>query len=120
MSTGNKSPRDLAPKKSTVKGLTILIIILIVAAPVGLLAIGVAYGEWGSEELQEMLGYVPAGIKEGENLWQAPFPDYSLSDLDPNVAYWLSAIIGIGIIIVVIWGIGKLVARNGARKNGTT
>jgi hypothetical protein len=108
------------PKKKTINRLKLLIIILIIAAPLGLLAVGIAYGEWGSEELQALLGYVPTGIQQGENLWQAPFPDYGFGDLDPTVAYWLSAIIGVIIIIVVIWGISKLLIRKGARKNGTT
>jgi len=107
------------PKKKTIEGLVIIIIVLIIAVPLGILAVGVAYGEWGSEELQSLVGYVPSGVEEGENLWQSPFPDYGIPGLDPNVAYWLSAIVGVLIIIMVIWGIGKLVARKGARKNGT-
>ncbi len=110
----------IVPKKTTIKRLCMVIIVLIVAAPIGLLAVGVAYGEWGSEELQELLGYVPPGVEQGENLWRAPFPDYGFLGLDPNVAYWLSAIVGVLIILAVIWGIGKLVARKGVRKNGST
>src|SRR4030067_2963014 len=37
--------------------------------PIGLLASGTAWGEWGSKQLQDMLGFVPQGLERLENLW---------------------------------------------------
>jgi cobalt/nickel transport system permease protein len=98
----------VAPKKKTLKMLLIVLIILIIAAPIGLLAIGTAYGEWGLEELQDLLGYTPAGIEQWQNFWTSLFPDYSVANLDPNIGYWISAVVGVGLIfgvLLVIWKI---------------
>jgi hypothetical protein len=52
---------------------------------------------------------VPTGIQQGENLWSAPFADYTYGDIDPNLGYLLSAIIGSGIILLGMFIIVKLV-----------
>ena len=50
-----------------VRNLAIGLLMLIILAPLGLLAVGETFGEWGPEELQEKLGVVPPGI--GAALW---------------------------------------------------
>ena len=107
------------PKKKTIRNLGLILIILVIAVPLGIFAVGTAYGEWGSDELQAMLGYVPSGVQAGESLWHAPLPDYGFGNLDPNVGYWLSAVIGVAVIIVVMFGIGKLAARKEVHRNAT-
>lgn len=102
--------------KNTQKKLWIGLVILIVLTPLGLLASGTAYGEWGSDELQQTLGYVPSGIEQGENLWHALFPDYTVAGLEnsflqSSIGYILSAVIGIALIYIVVLTIGKLIAR---------
>jgi len=90
--------------------------ILIVLTPLGLLAQGTAFGEWGSQELQQTLGYVPDGIKSGETLWYAIFSGYSMpglgnSFLHSSIGYILSAAIGIGLIYLATLAIGKFLAK---------
>jgi hypothetical protein len=99
----------------TKKKLLIGLAILIILTPIGLLASGTAFGEWGSEELQKMLGYVPQGIETGEKLWQSLFPDYSIpglegSFLSSSLGYILSAIIGVVLIVIAILALGKFLA----------
>lgn len=73
--------------------------ILILLTPLGLLAEGAAWGEWAAEELNEMLGFVPAGIESAGQWWAAFFPDYSIPFLGEGrigetIGYMLSAFIG--------------------------
>ena len=53
------------------------LVLLIILAPLGLLAVGETFGEWGSEELKEKLGFVPPGLEKLSGIWSAPMPDYA-------------------------------------------
>lgn len=78
--------------------------ILIILTPLGLLAPGTAWGEWGSEQLQEIgLGFVPQGLQKLEGAWNAVFADYSFPGMGENAGYILSAVLGVSIILVVFW-----------------
>ena len=78
---------------------------LVVASPLGLLAPGTAWGEWGTEELAGMgLGVIPAGLERLSGLWGAPLADYDLPALgNANLGYVLSAIVGIALTVLVVW-----------------
>ena len=76
-----------------------LIAVLVAATPLGLLATGTAWGEWGAEELLEQ-GLSPAGITEGWSL-ETIMPDYGLSGMGEIPAYILSAIIGVALLIII-------------------
>jgi cobalt/nickel transport system permease protein len=78
---------------------------LIVIVPVGLLAPGTAWGEWGTEELTRMgLAFIPQGMAKTSGLWPAPLPDYDLASLgNANLAYILSALAGIAAVVIVVW-----------------
>jgi len=78
---------------------------LIVITPIGLLAPGTAWGEWGAEALTSLgLSFIPKGLGKLSGLWSAPIPNYNISALgNVNVAYILSAIVGVLITIGVVW-----------------
>ncbi len=82
--------------------------ILALLSPIGLLASGTAWGEWGTDEFPTMLGYVPQGLARFSDLWRAPLPDYSIPGLGSNVGYIFSALVGMALVILVSWGIGKI------------
>ncbi len=86
---------------------------LIVLTPIGLLAPGTAWGEWGRSELEQLgLGYIPAGFDHWSNLWSAPLPGYELAALNNStLGYIFSAVLGVAIVFLAILGIGWLVAR---------
>ena len=59
--------------------------LLIVAflSPIGLylpdlVRAGSAWGEWGVDEIRQMIGYAPAGMERNRGLWRAPIPEYAL------------------------------------------
>ena len=83
-----------------------LIAVLIAATPLGLLAAGTAWGEWGADEIAEIvvngkaLGYTPAGLEKGWSL-DVLMPDYTLSGVNEILAYILSAMIGAALLIII-------------------
>ncbi len=85
--------------------------VLCLLAPIGLLASGTAWGEWGKEAFTEMIGYVPKGLAHFSEFWHAPFPDYAVSGTGDYVGYILSAFGGVLLVLVVTWGAGKILAR---------
>jgi len=98
------------------------VIILAFLSPLGLLLpeyfkAGDAWGEWGAETLQELVGYVPQGFTRLSALWSAPVPDYAFQGWEEkglgnlSFAYISSAVIGIGITVAVIMLLGKLLTK---------
>jgi cobalt/nickel transport system permease protein len=82
-----------------------LLAMLIMLAPIGLLAPGTAWGEWGADELASRgLSFIPSGMEKLSGLWSAPFPDYDLPALgNANLAYLLSAAVGILVVGICVW-----------------
>lgn len=83
-----------------------LIALLIAATPLGLLATGTAWGEWGADEISDIvtngsvLGYTPKGLAEGWSL-SVLMPDYAVSGMNEAAAYILSALIGVALLIII-------------------
>jgi cobalt/nickel transport system permease protein len=79
--------------------------VLIAAAPLGLLAPGTAWGEWGSDQFAELgLNFIPQGFQQLEGLWGAPMPDYDIPALgNVTLSYILSAVLGIVVVAIVAW-----------------
>jgi cobalt/nickel transport system permease protein len=88
--------------------------VLIVASPLGLLAPGTAWGEWGTQQLTERgLASIPAGLKQLSGLWGAPMAGYNLSILgNAKLGYVLSALLGIGLIALILWLFSLLLTGN--------
>lgn len=84
----------------------LLLVTLAVLAPLGLLARGTAWGEWGADELRQLTGFLPAGM--AGHGYAAPLPDYAapgghISPLASGAMYILSALIGIAAIVFAGW-----------------
>lgn len=96
-----------------------LLAALVALSPLGLLAAGTAWGEWGAGEIASVaeggkaLGYVPSGMQQAG--FQAPVPDYALNGLPAVAGYILSAVAGAAILVIAF----KLIAAlRPARKRG--
>jgi cobalt/nickel transport system permease protein len=102
--------------------------LLMLFTPLGILAAGTAWGEWSSADLmnpktREQIGAasgyhalpssVPAGIQRLSSLWTAPFPGYAPKFVkNPVLGYLLSAMFGVGILVLA-----SLLTRMLARKS---
>ncbi|MGE5405138.1 MAG: PDGLE domain-containing protein [Candidatus Saccharibacteria bacterium] len=88
--------------------------VLVLLTPLGLLASGTAFGEWGRKELKDKLGFVPQGLDKLADTWKhAPLPGYGLSNgggaVHSVAGYVFSAIIGIILVIAVVMLLSKMV-----------
>lgn len=116
---------------SNAKGLRKFWAVLIVLAfltPLGiylpkLLQGGSAWGEWGVEEVEKMIGYAPRGMKRLAELWKAPMPDYALPGQEGapasrlSVSYILSALLGIVACGGGAWLLGRWLAGKKKRRS---
>ena len=93
----------------TVTKLSIGLAILVILSPLGLIVpkyfkAGPAWGEWGADKTWS---------------WKAPLHDYKFSGWEEkglprlSLAYIISAVIGIAIIVVVVLIIGKILTKKG-------
>lgn len=98
--------------------------LLMVLTPLGLLAAGTAWGEWGAEDFadpaarehiaaasnnQAPPAQPPAGLARLSSVWTAPMPDYAPPFLKSAAfGYIMSAMVGTGLIILVFFLIGWL------------
>jgi hypothetical protein len=98
------------------------LILLVLISPLGLilpemLKSGPAWGEWTLEEIQRMLGFLPEGLRRLTDLWPAPIRDYDLKGWQTqglaksSLGYILSGGLGVGIIVLVGFLLGKLLSK---------
>jgi len=90
--------------------------VLAVITPLGLIATGTAWGEWGADEIKAMSGYIPKGFASMAGRWNALLPDYSLPALGSGqfgsiFGYIASAVIGILLIVGLILLTSKMIMK---------
>lgn len=91
-----------------------LILGLVCLSPLGLLATGTAWGEWGGDEIASVvsgggpLGYVPEGMTKGFSFGTL-IPDYSVSGVPEVLGYIISAVLGVAILVIVFKIISSLI-----------
>jgi len=98
------------------------LLILALLTPIGIFLpemfnAGDAWGEWGVETLEKLLGYIPEGLKKYAGFWKEPIPDYNLGGDDASngtqaFSYILSGIIGIVLVGLILFGISKFLVRH--------
>ena len=92
----------------TYKNLWWGLLALIIISPLGLLATGTAFGEWGLDELVGEVGFIPAGLAKFADFWpHSLMPDYSVPGMEGSfgleaAGYIISAVVGILLVVLVI------------------
>ena len=98
------------------------ILILAVLSPLGLILperfkAGSAWGEWGAQEMEKLVGYIPKGLAKLSSLWNAPLPDYAFKGWEQkglpqtSFAYIISAVIGVALTVLAALLIGKFLSK---------
>lgn len=77
-----------------------------------------AWGEWGTDKLGQLIGYVPEGLKKLADLWKAPVPDYNFGREGATIAvqvisYVVSGLLGIAACTFVVLMVLRLIRRHG-------
>jgi hypothetical protein len=102
--------------------LWIFILVLVILSPLGLimpefLKSGSAWGEWGIDEIQSLIGYSPEGLKRSLAIWNPPIPDYAFKGWEKagldrlSLAYLFSAAVGVLAVIIFTFLVGKLLTK---------
>jgi cobalt/nickel transport protein len=78
---------------------------------------GDAWGEWGTDKIRELLGYVPEGLNKLADFWKAPVPDYNFGGENAAmstqvISYIISGIIGIAAGVILIYVITKFLIKH--------
>jgi cobalt/nickel transport system permease protein len=123
------------PRSTTVVGdaqissrrIWLAVALLMLLTPLGILAVGTAWGEWSSQDLlnpqvRERIagasrGFAPpaappAGLRKLSNIWTAPFPDYAPAFIkNPAFGYLMSAMFGVGLLAAAAVGTKAFLAK---------
>jgi hypothetical protein len=75
-----------------------------------------AWGEWGIDKIEKLLGYIPAGMKKVSEIWKAPIPDYNFGGESASMAtriasYIISGVIGILLISIAAYALSKFLVK---------
>ena len=88
--------------------------VLILLTPIGALAPGTAWGEWGSKELKAASGYAPANLERLGGLWRSAMPGYATPGIsNALLGYLIAAVVGTALTVGVAFAVGALLARHG-------
>jgi cobalt/nickel transport system permease protein len=115
------------------KRLWLAVAVLLILTPLGILAVGSAWGEWSPDDFsnensrvqiatasrnQAPPAQAPIGLQRLATFWTAPIPRYAPAFLkSPAFGYALSAIAGTGLIILAVVLTGWLSRRLPQRKS---
>ncbi len=101
--------------------------LLMLLTPLGILAAGTAWGEWAASDFATSEGRqaiaavsagqappaaAPAGLARLSGVWTAPWADYAPAFVrSVQVGYVLSAMFGVGLIVLLTEGVARLARR---------
>jgi cobalt/nickel transport protein len=88
-----------------------VLFVLLALVPLGLIAENPAWGEWDPEYFKQTLGFIPQGIEKVASKFEfikPILPDYSLPNSNPVLGYYLSALVGVGLIFLIMFILAKL------------
>ncbi len=77
-----------------------------------------AWGEWGIDKLEKLLGFVPEGLKKLTDIWKAPISNYNFGAEGASktlrvVSYIASGFLGIGVCVLIVFIISRFMAKHG-------
>jgi cobalt/nickel transport protein len=108
----------------TITKLWLGLLSLIVLSPLGLIlparfGAGSAWGEWNSEEITKLVGYMPSGMSRLGDIWKAPVPDYRFRGQENasihtlSIAYVCAGLVGLAVVSALSILVGKALTSRG-------
>jgi cobalt/nickel transport system permease protein len=101
------------PANAGIRNLWLAVALLMMITPLGILAVGTAWGEWSPVDFSSLQARaqiasashgqappdaVPSGLQKLSSFWTAPFPAYAPAFVrSPHLGYLLSAMFGVGL-----------------------
>lgn len=105
---------EMKPAARPLRWLWASIGVLILLTPIGALAPGTAWGEWGSKQLKVAIGYAPANLERLGGLWRSAMPGYATPGISSALlGYLIAAVVGTALTVGVAFAVGALLARRG-------
>lgn len=108
--------------KSFQKKLWIGLLVMAILTPIGIILperfnAGDAWGEWETDTIEKLLGYVPEGLKKLADIWKAPIPDYNLGGEGSSltvqiISYIISAVLGILVSVLAVYIISRFLIKH--------
>lgn len=99
--------RPAARPRGGLKRLWAALLLLVLITPIGLMATGTPWGEWTTEEVEGLVGYVPGGMAGLAGLWRGILPDYALPGAEGGAlsaaVYIAAALVGSIVTISVVY-----------------
>jgi cobalt/nickel transport system permease protein len=119
-----RSCEEAPPATSALRPLWLGLGTLMILTPLGILAAGSAWGEWAASDYADPAARVqmaasslqqapparpPQGLERLSSIWTAPFARYAPGFVrNPAFGYLLSAMFGVGLVMLGSFGIGRL------------
>ena len=104
------APQDSRVLWPTARKLWLGVAVLLILTPLGILAVGTAWGEWSPADFSPRK--VPPGLARLSYLWSAPLSRYAPSFVpSASFGYFVSALVGVGMIILLSLLLGWFVGR---------
>ena len=121
--SSSSTPRRTTGRLSPARVAVGFVVLLAALTPLGLLAPGGAFGEDAPEDLPLAdlgLDAIPAGLERYTGFWSHTLlGDYGFADGEnATVAYWVSALLGIVIVGIAVYGAGRLLVWIARRRSG--
>jgi cobalt/nickel transport system permease protein len=111
----------------SLRRLWVAVAALLLLTPLGILAAGTAWGEWGASDFadpQQRAAIIsasgnaplprsaPTGLQKLSSFWTAPIPDYAPKFIKrESFGYMLSGMFGVGLLLGAGLGVGALARR---------
>jgi cobalt/nickel transport system permease protein len=115
---------DSTRPRPALRSLWTFLAILLIVTPLGIVAVGSAWGEWSANDFSDPAvrnqiaaasanhfppARAPEGLKHLSSLWRPPVPDYAPAFIkNPYFGYSVSASIGVGSIILFTLAVMRL------------
>ena len=110
-------------KKKVIRNWIIVLIILIIAVPIGILNVpgwNATVDAYGESDLSGLVGsqyQMPSWVADLTSFWNSPLNGYGGNFPNVTVGYWISAIVGVALIMAAVWILGRILTKRSAQSN---